>query len=100
MIFILLMTSNSVGDNNANFCLSNQYVFVMMYFGKLSPLTVVELNILHVHIWKSSAALRVTSGVTSEAKLCFLRVKKIYKKCINKLLLGEKRQICLSTALQ
>ena len=47
-----------------------------------------------------SGSLCVTSGVTSEAKLCFLRVKKIYKKCINKLLLGEKRQICLLTALQ
>ena len=49
--FILLITSNSVDDNNVNFCLSDQYIFVMMYFGKLSPLTVVELNILHVHIW-------------------------------------------------
>ena len=47
-----------------------------------------------------SCSLRVTSGVTSQAKLCFLPVnKKIYKTsiicfyCVNYV-------ICLSTAIQ
>ena len=30
--FILLITSNSVDDNNVNFCLSDQYIIMMMYF--------------------------------------------------------------------
>ena len=49
--FILLMTSNSVDDDNVNFCLSNQYVFMMMYFTMLSPLLVKSIIFVHVHIW-------------------------------------------------
>ena len=30
--FILLLTSNSVDDDNVNFCLSDQYNIMMMYF--------------------------------------------------------------------
>ena len=49
--FILLMTSNSVDDNNVNLCLNDQYIITMMCFAMLSPLLVKSIIFVHVHIW-------------------------------------------------
>ena len=100
MICIILVTSNSVGDDMSTFAFSNQYVFMMMYFAMLSPLLVKSIifcTCTYMEILSGSAR-HIRCDVRGET--LFLRVKKIYKKCINKLLLGKKRQICLSTALQ
>ena len=90
---ILLMTS-------LQFCFNHQYIFVLNVFWVSFHPCWLSL-FLYMYIYGNLERLCASHPVWSQRRnFVFLRVKKIYKKCINKLLLGEKRQICLSTALQ
>ena len=98
--FILLLTSNSVDDNYVNFRLNDQYIIMMMYFAMLSPLLVKSIifcTCTYMEILSGSAR-HIRCDVRGET--LFFTGKENLQKCINQLLLGEKRQSCLSTALQ